>query len=78
MPRHPIDAREAALILRGVVGRVDDEQQKSEPEGELNYIRGVDETVVATDTTSATQIPDTDLSLYADTDGDEWGFGYAE
>ena len=78
MPRHPIDAREAALILRGVVSRVDDQQQQSEPEGELNAIRGLDETVVATDTTTATEIPETDLTLRADTDGDEWGFGYAE
>lgn len=76
MPRKSVDAREAALILRGVVDRVDDNQQESEPEGETNYLRGIEDEMVATDSVSATTI--SNLTLYADTAGDEWGFGHAE
>lgn len=78
MPRKSVDAREAALILRGVVDRVDDNQQESEPEGETNYLRGVEDEMVTTDTVSATTIDEADLTISADTTGDEWGFGYAE
>lgn len=76
MPRKSVDAREAALILRGVVDRVDDNQQESEPEGETNYLRGIEDEMVATDSVSATTI--SDLTLHADTSGDEWGYGHAE
>lgn len=76
MPRKSVDAREAALILRGVVDRVDDNQQESEPEGETNYLRGIEDEMVATDSVSATTI--SNLTISADTTGDEWGFGHAE